>query len=225
MWPPTRAFCGTLSLDVVLDQIRNLPADDTGRKIPFELINENPLHDLPRLLRTLAAEKIAIARINLIMRADWFIQGEARLREALALAAEMKAGILMSSMGFESFDDRLLTHFNKGVDVRTNIEAVRIMRRLKREFPDQWQYARQEGAVHGFIHPTPWDTPESWATIQKWIALSGLNNDILPAHSTPLIIHHASALGDWIRAVEEQTGIQYPRYGSVIGWWDDGSEA
>jgi hypothetical protein len=39
-----------------------------------------------------------------------------------------------------------------------------------------------------------------------------------------LIIHHASALGDWIRLVEEETGIQYPRYGSVIGWWDDGME-
>jgi len=127
-------------------------------------------------------------------------------------------------MGFESFDDRLLKHFNKGVDVRTNINAIRIMRRLKREFPEQWKYARQEGAVHGFIHPTPWDTSESWATIQKWIGLYGLSNDILPAHSTPLIIHHASALGDWIRTVEEKTGICYPRYGSVIGWWDDGSE-
>jgi hypothetical protein len=219
-----KGFCGVLPLAVVIDQIRGLPADPTGRKIPFELINENPLHALPELLQTLRSENIAISQINLIMRADWFIKGEERLREALALAGEMKACILMSSMGFESFDDRLLRNFNKGVDARTNLNAIRLMRQLKRQFPLQWKYARQEGAVHGFIHPTPWDTDESWANIQRTIALYGLDNDILPAHSTPLIIHHASALGDWIRSVEEQTGIQYPRYGSVIGWWDDGSE-
>ena len=99
-----------------------------------------------------------------------------------------------------------------------------IMRQLKMAFPRQWKYARSEGAVHGFIHPTPWDTAESWANTQKTISIHGLNHDILPAHSTPLIIHHASALGDWIRRVEEEAGIQYPRYGSVIGWWDDGLE-
>jgi hypothetical protein len=220
-----KGYCGALPLSVVMDQIRSLPEDNAGRKIPFELINENPLHGLPELLRTLRKENIGISQINLIMRADWFLKGEERLREALGLAAEMKARILMSSMGFESFDDDLLVQFNKGVDVRTNINAVRAMRQLKSEFPHQWKYARQEGAVHGFIHPTPWDTPASWANIQKWIALYGLSNDILPAHSTPLIIHHASALGDWIRAVEEKAGICFPRYGSVIGWWDDGTEA
>jgi hypothetical protein len=132
----------------------------------------------------------------------------------------MGASILMPSMGFEAFDDRLLTHFHKVIEVRTNIKAIGVMRQLKTAFPRQWNYSRTEGAIHGFIHPTPWDTAESWANTQKTISIHGLNKDILPAHSTPLIIHHASALGDWIRMVEDKAGIQFPRYGSVIGWWE-----
>ena len=95
-----------------------------------------------------------------------------------------------------------------------------IVDQLKKEFPNQLGYSTREGANHGFIHPTPWDTKESAAAIQKTIYLYGLQNDILPPHSTPLVIHHASALGDWIREIEQREGLQWPRYGTVIGWWD-----
>jgi len=94
------------------------------------------------------------------------------------------------------------------------------MRRLKVQFPEQWGYSKVEGAIHGFIHPTPWDTTKTIASTQKNIAIYGLDGDILPPHSTPLIIHHASALGDWIREVEKREGVHFKREGSVIGWWD-----
>jgi len=45
-------------------------------------------------------------------------------------------------------------------------------------------------------------------------------NDILPPHSTPLIIHHASGLGRWIREIEGREEIWFKRYGSIIGWWE-----
>jgi hypothetical protein len=156
------------------------------------------------------------------MRADWFLTGSTHLRKSLQIVSDMGVRILMASMGFEAFDDNLLTNFNKGYTVQTNIDAIRLMRRLKEDFPRSWLYANREGAIHGYIHPTPWDTHESFANTQKTIGLYGLANDILPAHSTPLIIHHASPLGDWIRAVEISEGIQYKRYGSIVGWWDDG---
>jgi D-hexose-6-phosphate mutarotase len=92
---------------------------------------------------------------------------------------------------------------------------------LKKEFPEQLGYSPQEGANHGFIHPTAWDTKQSTAENQKNILLYGLQNDILPPHSTPLIIHHASGLADWIRAIESQENLRFPRYGSIIGWWED----
>ena len=128
--------------------------------------------------------------------------------------------MLLSSIGFESFDDSILRNLNKGGSVKKNIEAIRLVRQLKEEFPHQLGYSSREGANHGFIHPTPWDTKETAASIQKNIVLYGLQNDILPPHSTPLIIHHASGLGDWIREIERREGIRFKRYGSIIGWWE-----
>jgi len=101
-----------------------------------------------------------------------------------------------------------------------NIDAIRLIRQLKEEFPHQLGYSRTEGANHGFIHPTPWDTSETAASIQKTIYLYGLQNDILPPHSTPLIIHHASGLGHWIREIERKEKLWFKRYGSIIGWWE-----
>jgi hypothetical protein len=206
-------------MEAVIRQIQCLPERGDGRKIPFELINENPLPGLPRLLRALSETKISISQINLIMRADWFLKGEKHLRQALKLARGMGVRILLASVGFESFDDRILDNLNKGLSVKTNLGAIRLMRELKEGFPLQWGYSRKEGAVHGFIHPTPWDTKETSAKIQKTIDQYGLAVDILPQHSTPLIIHHASRLGDWIREIEQRDGVQFRRHGSIIEWW------
>jgi hypothetical protein len=216
-----KGFYGTLGIETVMSQISCLPNDADGRKIPFELINENPLPGLPRLLREARERKIRLSQIHLILRADWFLKGEDRLLDALQMAKDLEVYILVSSMGFETFDDRLLRNFNKGLNVETNLKAIRMMRRLKKQFPEQWGYSKVEGAIHGFIHPTPWDTTKTIAATQKNIAIYGLDRDILPPNSTPLIIHHASALGDWIREIEKTEGIHFKREGSVIGWWDE----
>ena len=47
-----------------------------------------------------------------------------------------------------------------------------------------------------------------------------LHEDILPNHSIPLIIHHASSLGNWIRLMEKKENIQFKRFASTIEWWD-----
>jgi len=214
-----KGFYGELGLDTVLNQISCLPELESGRKIPFELINENPLFSLPRLLKEAKKNNISLSQINLILRADYFLKGEGRLRESLLTAGETGMHILISSMGFEAFDDTLLLNFNKGIDVETNLRAIRLMRDLKNEFGDVWGYSRAEGAVHGFIHPTPWDSNETDLNTRRNIAIYGLERDILPSHSTPLIIHHACALADWIRELEDREGIKYKRHGSIIGWW------
>ena len=217
-----KGFHGTLSLDAVLEQIQRLPESQEGRKIPFELINENAIPGLPALLAGVRAKGIRLSQINLTLRADWFVLGEKILREALTLAGDLGVRILLGSVGFESFDDRILSNLHKGLDAETNLRAVKLMRKLKDEFPAEWAYARQEGAVHGFIHPTPWDTMETESNNQRMISLYGLLNDILPDRSVPLIIHHASALGDWIREIEEREGIRFKREGTTIGWWQVG---
>jgi hypothetical protein len=216
-----KGFQGALDMETVLSQISCLPESPDRKKIPFELINENPLPGLSNLLKEVRARDIRPSQINLTLRADWFLRGEKSLREALHLARDMGVRILLASMGFESFDDKILSNLNKGLDVQTNLRAVSLMRQLKEEFPQEWAYSRGEGAIHGFIHPTPWDSQETSARIQQIITRYGLPNDILPDHSTPLIIHHASALGDWIREVEQREGVQFKRYGSIIGWWHE----
>jgi len=214
-----KGFYGELGMETVLSQIAGLPELEDGRKIPFELINENPLFTLPGLLKEIAARNIKLSQINLIMRADYFLKGEARLRESLKIAGDIGMRLLLSSMGFEAFDDALLSNFNKGLDVEMNLKAISLMRQLKKEFPNQWAYSRADGAVHGFIHPTPWDSDETEFNTKRNMAIYGLELDILPSHSTPLIIHHACALADWIREVEKKEGIKYKRHGSIIGWW------
>jgi len=216
-----KGFYGQLDIATVVEQIRCLPDTAEGMKIPFELINENPIPGLPRLLQQTRESGIRLSQINLIVRADWFLRGEKNLRRALVLARSLGIRILLSSVGFESFDDRMLRNLNKGLNVETNLQAIHLMRQLKEEFPQVWGYARSEGAIHGFIHPTPWDTEESSANIQRVLSLHTLPPDILPEHSIPLIIHHASGLGDWIREVERREGVQFKRYGSIIGWWHE----
>ncbi|MFH1293800.1 MAG: hypothetical protein ABIJ44_06680 [Pseudomonadota bacterium] len=217
-----KGFYGALDIETVVNQIRCLPVAGDGRKIPFELINENPLPGLPRLLRVVKERGILISQVNLILRADWFLQGEKKVREVLRLAKSMGIRILLASVGFESFDDGILGNLNKGLTVKTNLQAVRLMRKLREGFPQEWAYSRGEGAIHGFIHPTPWDTQQSSAHIQKIFSRHFLLKDIIPEHSIPLIIHHASGLGDWIREVEAREGVEFKRHGSIIGWWQVG---
>jgi hypothetical protein len=217
-----KGFHGALSLNAVLEQIQRLPEQEDGRKIPFELINENAVPGLPAVLALVREKGIRLSQMNLTLRADWFVLGQKVLREALTLAGALGVRILLGSVGFESFDDLILSNLHKGLDAETNLRAVKLMRELKDEFPRQWAYARQEGAMHGFIHPTPWDTVETESNNKRIISLYGLLNDILPDLSIPLIVHHASALGDWIREIEKRESIQFKREGSTIGWWQVG---
>jgi len=215
-----KGFHGTLDSETAIRQISCLPETPDGRKIPFELINEYPLPILRDLLEAIHSRDIGLSQINLTLRADGLISGIQHLKSVLEYAARRGIFVLLSSIGFESFDDRILRNLNKGLSVAQNLQAIRLMRNLKAEFGDTFGYSSREGANHGFIHPTAWDTEETAVENQKTISLYGLQNDILPPHSTPLVIHHASALGDWIREIEQREGLQWPRYGSVIGWWD-----
>ncbi len=216
-----KGFYRALGMHTVLDQILCLPKTTDGRKIPFELINENPLPVLPSLLNEVKIKNVDLSQINLTIRADWFIKGNGHLRKALQLAENMEIRIILTSMGFESFDDTILRNLNKGVNVKTNLQAVHLMRQLKNDFPSHIGYLRNEGGNHGFIHPTPWDSKKTSVNIQKIINRYALAADILPDHSTPLIIHHASVLGDWIRKIEKIEGVLFKRYDSIIGWWEE----
>lgn len=214
-----KGYTGAVGKDAVKGQLLCLPQGPDGRKIPFELINESPLFTLPGLLELADDLGIRLSQINLTLRADYLLKGRAPLEQALEMAQKKEIRILLSSIGFESFDDTILKNLNKGVTRRTNLEAIQAVRQLKQKYPAHLGYLKEEGANHGFIHPTPWDTPDISREINKTISMYQLSLDILPRHSTPLIIHHASGLADWIRQIELKEKITFPRIGTFIEWW------
>ncbi len=209
-----------LASDAVIEQIAALPETTDGRKIPFELINENPLPALPRLLEQIRHQGLQLSRISLTLRADWLLKNGAPLQTTLEMARKTGIRIVLASIGFESFSDTLLHNLNKGLSVATNLAAIDLIRQMKNTYPEELGYLRSEGGNHGFIHPTPWDTPTTESELGRVIAGHDLAADILPDHSTPLIIQHASGLGDWVRTIETREGIRFPRIGSIVAWWD-----
>jgi hypothetical protein len=128
--------------------------------------------------------------------------------------------ITFASIGFGSFSDRLLQYFCKGITMVDIVKHVETLRRLKDRFKSDLLYRREEGANHGFIRPTPRDDNETILEIDRNIFVHRFFEDILPEHSTPLIIHHASCHGDWIRKIELRTDVTFSRGGPWIEWWN-----
>jgi len=213
-----KGYHGTVERDKVVSQIAGLP-DIDGRKIPFELIDEYPIRSLGNLLEDTERREIKLSQINLVCRVDDINGHVSELEDALSLAQRQAVTIMFSSIGFESFCDRLLQFFCKGITLADIVTCVETLRRLKDRFGTHFLYRRDEGANHGFIHPTPWDDPDTMRETDTNIFLYRFFDDILPEHSTPLIIHHASYLGDWIRQIESATDITFGRDGTWIEWW------
>ncbi len=214
-----KGYHGYIERDRVIAQIAGLPEAD-GRKIPFELIDEYPIRSLGKLIEDTESHGINLSQINLVCRVDDINAHASDLPEILSLAQKKDVRILFASIGFESFSDRLLQFLCKGITVADIVRCVETLRRLKDRFDSHLLYRRDEGANHGFIRPTPWDEGETMQETDSNIFLHRFFEDILPDHSTPLIIHHASYLGDWIRQIESMTGITFGRSGNWIEWWN-----
>jgi len=214
-----KGYLGGVSEKVIKEQLLCLPENPDGRNIPFELINESPLFRLSRFFELADELSIELSQINLTLRADYLLKGVKSLETALEIAAKKSVRILLSSIGFESFDDTILKNLNKGINRQINLDAIHAIRQLKPKYPAHLGYLKEEGANHGFIHPTPWDNSDISRGINKTISMYQLSLDILPNHSTPLIIHHASGLAEWIRQIELKEQIEFHRAGTTIGWW------
>ncbi len=213
-----KGYHGFVGHDKVIAQIAGLPEIE-GKKIPFELIDEYPIRSLGQLLEDTERREMKLSQINLVCRVDDINAHASELAEILSLARKQDVKIMFASIGFESFCDRLLQYFCKGITLTDIVKCVDTLRRLKDCFGSTFLYRRDEGANHGFIRPTPWDDSEILQEIDRNIFLYRFFEDILPEHSTPLIIHHASYLGDWIRRIESKTGIAFSREGTWIEWW------
>ena len=218
-----KGYHGPIERDKVITQITGLPEVD-GRKIPFELIDEYPIRFLGKILEDTERDEVKLSQINLVCWVDDINAHASELAEILSLARRLDVKIMFASIGFESFCDRLLQYFCKGITLADIVKCVETLRRLKDRFGNHLLYRRDEGSNHGFIRPTPWDDSEVLMDIDRDIFLNRFYEDILPEHSTPLNIHHASYLGDWIRQIESMTDITFGRDGTWIEWWNPSSK-
>jgi len=214
-----KGYHGSIEISRVIAQIENLPEVE-GKKIPFELIDEYPIRSLGKLLEDAEQHRVKLSQINLVCRVDDINAHASDLAEILSFARRQDVKVMFTSIGFESFCDRLLQYLCKGITFSDIVKCVETLRRLKDRFGNHLLYRRDEGANHGFIRPTPWDDGEIIAEMDREIFLHRFFEDILPEHSTPLIIHHASRLGDWIRQIESLTNITFSRDGTWIEWWN-----
>ena len=214
-----KGYHGSVGIDRLMSQVEGLPEVEK-KKIPFELIDEYPLSSLGRLIDEAEKRKIKLSQINLVCRADDISRHVSELDGILQLARSQDVKIMFASIGFESFSDRILRYFCKGITVADIVQCVETLRRLKGRFDHTLLYRRDEGANHGFIRPTPWDDPETLREIDTNVFLHRFFEDILPEYSTPLIVHHASYLGEWIRQIESTQKVRFSRDGTWVEWWN-----
>ena len=140
---------GTVGDKAVKSQMACLPEQADGSRVAFELINENPLPRLDRIMELAQEGSLELSQINLTLRADYFLKGQENLRATLETARKKNIRILLASIGFESFDDTILKNLNKGVTRQMNLDTIKAIRDLKPEFPYHFGYLKEEGANHG----------------------------------------------------------------------------
>ena len=119
-----KGYHGSVGPDRLMTQIAGLP-EVGGRKIPFELIDEYPIPSLSKLLEDAERNGIKLSQVNLVCRVDHINARVSDLPEILSLARSQDTKIMFSSIGFESFSDRLLRYFCKGITVERYREMCR----------------------------------------------------------------------------------------------------
>jgi pyruvate-formate lyase-activating enzyme len=122
------------------------------------LSDQAPLRYLATLMRAAAVADFRPLRWLFPCRAEALLRGSSALAEALALARDAGQVLECYLVGFESFCQRELDRYNKGVQVAELVQSVECMRALKAEFPESFDYARAKG--HSLVLFNPWTSPE-----------------------------------------------------------------
>ena len=136
------------------------------------LIDQHPLRYLARLIEAVHTAGLRPTRWLFAARADSFVREQQRVREAVAAARATGQTVEVYLSGFESFSERELSRYNKGVGVADMLAAVGVMRALRRENEGAFEHARARG--HSLILWSPWTTPEDLADSVEAIRAHGL---------------------------------------------------
>ncbi len=94
-------------------------------------------------------------------RADLLLAREAHLEEALRVLRPTRHCLHIALVGIENFSDTELLRMNKGTTGVRNLDLVRLLLRLEREYPSTFAFRRWGGL--SLILFTPWTRPQDLA--------------------------------------------------------------
>ncbi len=136
------------------------------------LLDQHPQRYLAKLVRAAHEAGLRPLRWLFPARADAFVRELDSIREAVEAARASKQVLEVYLSGFETFSERELVRYNKGVSPRELLSAVEAMRALKRESGGAFEYARARG--HSLILWSPWTEPSDLHESAQAIRASGL---------------------------------------------------
>lgn len=121
----------------------------------IQILGESPLLYLDRIYERVRKGDFFV-HIN--TRTDYLVNLEGKVRKALSIGQKRNIKTILKCIGFESFSEKDLELYNKGLDPKTNIRAIKLLRDLKEEFGNNIVYRTED---HGFIMFNPYSTLES----------------------------------------------------------------
>lgn len=117
----------------------------------FALNSEYPFPFLDALVEGLVHSGLRIKQLNLRSRPDWLLRHRAMLRRAAVAARKNRFRLTVWQVGFESFLQKDLDLYRKGLKVQTNIRALQMLNLFQAQFPGTFSHCS-----HGFIGIHPW---------------------------------------------------------------------
>jgi hypothetical protein len=139
----------------------------------FHIQTENPLPFLYDFITALREQDIGFRKLSIRTRPDLLLSHKDKLVRCLELARDKDFHLSIEEIGFESFFDDDLTAFNKNTVARVNMDALNLLRDMKRRFGKHVSV----DVGHGIILFHPWTTLES--LIRNLRVIAG-NTDIFP---------------------------------------------
>jgi hypothetical protein len=137
------------------------------------LVDQHPLRYLAQLVRRAHEAGLGPMRWLFPARADSFVREQDRVRDAIDAARATGHTVEVYLSGFESFSERELERYNKGVGAADLARAVEAMRALRADAGGAFEHARARG--HSLILWSPWTSPEDLDETVRAVRAQGLS--------------------------------------------------
>jgi hypothetical protein len=141
--------------DILVRQAQHL--SETYSTSAFSIQTENPFPFLNPFIQEVLDRGIPLDFVSIRSRPDTLLKQKTALLHALERAREHDFHFSIEEVGFESSVEEDLARFNKGIEPRTNLQALKLLHEIKEEY--ETNVSVHVG--HGMILFHPWTTLDS----------------------------------------------------------------